>query len=286
MIAGGRIPGWAVGLSIFGTFLSSNTFLGVPGKAYSSNWNALVFSFSLPIAAWIASRWFVPFFRSIGSVSAYEHLEQRYGRWARVYAVICYLLTQVARMGTIMFGVSLGLQALTGWPIHWIIIVAGILITFYTLIGGIEAVIWTDVVQAIVLMVGAVVVLVLLWVETPGGVSGSFETAIANDKLSLGSWSADLTESTVWIVLAFGVFINLGNFGVDQNFVQRYQTAKSEPEARRAVWFGALLYVPISLLFFMIGSALFFALRRQHEDVGRGSKSSSIGLSSSRGCVF
>lgn len=257
MIAGGRIPGWAVGLSIFGTFLSSNTFLGVPGKAYASNWNSFVFSLSLPIAAWIATKWFVPFYRSMGSVSAYEHLEARYGLWARTYAVVCYLLTQIARMGTILFGVSLALKALTGWPIETIIITAGVLITFYTLVGGIEAVIWTDVIQAIVLMVGAVVVLVLLWWGTPGNVTGSFEIANANGKLSLGSWSADYAQSTVWVVMLFGIFINLGNFGVDQNFVQRYQTARTEPQARRAVWLGAILYVPISLIFFVIGSALF-----------------------------
>ena len=257
MIAGGRIPGWAVGLSIFGTFLSSNTFLGVPGKAFSSNWNSFVFSLTLPFAGWIATRWFVPFYRNVGSVSAYEHLEQRFGLWARVYAVICYLLTQIGRMGAIMFGVALGLRGLTGWPIEWIIIVSGLLVTLYTLIGGIEAVIWTDVIQSIVLSVGAVIVLALLWSETPGGMSGSFDVANQYNKLSLGSWSASLTESTVWVVFFFGLFINLGNFGVDQSYVQRYQTAKTEREAKRAVWLGALLYVPVSLLFFVIGSALF-----------------------------
>ena len=115
MSAGGALPGWAVGLSIFGTYLSSNTFLGVPGKAYGGNWNAFVFSLSLPVAAWLAVRYFVPFYRRSGEISAYHHLEHRFGRWARTYAVICYLLTQLARTGSILFGVSLALAALTGW---------------------------------------------------------------------------------------------------------------------------------------------------------------------------
>ena len=101
--ASGKIPGWAIGLSIYATFLSSNTFLGVPGKAFGGNWNAFVFSISMPLAAWIASKYFVPFYRSTGEISAYTHLEKRFGTWARTYAVVCFLLTQFARMGTIFF---------------------------------------------------------------------------------------------------------------------------------------------------------------------------------------
>jgi SSS family solute:Na+ symporter len=143
--ASGRIPGWAIGLSIYATFLSSNTFLGVPGKAFGSNWNAFVFSISMPLAAWIASKYFVPFYRSTGEISAYTHLEKRFGPWARTYAVICFLLTQFARMGSIFFGIALSLQALTGFSMQSIMIVMGICIIIYTVLGGIEAVIWTEV---------------------------------------------------------------------------------------------------------------------------------------------
>ncbi len=83
--ASGTIPGWAIGLSIYATFLSSNTFLGVPGKAFGGNWNAFVFSISMPFAAWIASKYFVPFYRKTGEISAYTHLEKRFGSWARTH---------------------------------------------------------------------------------------------------------------------------------------------------------------------------------------------------------
>src|SRR5687768_11586038 len=139
--ASGSIPGWAIGLSIYATFLSSNTFLGVPGKAFGTNWNAFVFSISMPVAAWIASKYFVPFYRNTGEVSAYTHLEKRFGPWARTYAVICFLLTQIARMGTIFFGIALSLQALIGYPMAAIMIVMGICIILYTVLGGMEAVI-------------------------------------------------------------------------------------------------------------------------------------------------
>ena len=158
MAASGMLPGWAVGLSIFGTFLSSTTFIGVPGKAYGGNWNAFVFSLTLPLAAWVAVKYFVPFYRASGEISAYHHLEKRFGPWARSYARACYLLTQLARVGAILFGVSMALHALTGWSLPAIIIGAGVAVTLYTLFGGIEAVIWTDVIQSLVLLAGAVVI--------------------------------------------------------------------------------------------------------------------------------
>ena len=117
MAAGGALPGWAVGLSIFGTFVSSISFLANPGKSFDANWNPFVFGLSLPIAAWIAIRYFVPFYRKSGEVSAYTHLEARFGPWARVYAVACYLLTQMGRIGTILYLVALALAPLTGWSV-------------------------------------------------------------------------------------------------------------------------------------------------------------------------
>jgi SSS family solute:Na+ symporter len=257
MAARHAVPGWAVGLSIFGTYLSSNTFIGVPGKAYGGNWNAFVFSLSIPVAAVLATRFFVPFYRRGGSISAYTHLEQRFGRWARTYTVICYLLTQLARMGAIMFGVAIALHALMGWDVAAIIIVTGVLVTFYTLVGGIEAVIWTDVVQAVVLTVGALLALALIVTRMPGGAAEAFEIAGNADKLSLGSLRVDFPTATVWTVLLYGVFINLTNFGIDQNYIQRYHTARTDRAAAASVWLGALVYVPVSALFFLIGSLLF-----------------------------
>ena len=265
MAASGALPGWAVGMSIFGTYLSSNTFVGNPGKGFGGNYNAYVFTLSLPIAAWIATKYFVPFYRRTGEISAYHHLEARFGLWARTYAMACYVLTQVARMGMIMYGVSLGMSALTGWDIRTIIIATGVLVTLYTLVGGIEAVIWTDVVQSVVLMGGAILMFAMLLFAMPDGPGQALAIARDADKLSLGSWQPDLTTNTVWVVLLFGVFINLTNFGIDQSFVQRYHTASSDAAAKRSVWIGALMYIPISLLFFAIGTALYSYYQTQPE---------------------
>ena len=257
MAAGGKLPFWVVGLSIFGTFVSSISFLGNPGKSFDANWNPFVFGLSLPIAAWVAARWFVPFFRRSGEVSAYTHFERRFGRWARVYAVVCYLLTQMGRVGTILYLVALALQPLTGWDVRTIIIVTGILVTIYTLVGGIEAVIWTDVIQSVVLTVGILLTLGLIFSRMPEGTGQVFEIAAHNGKFSLGSFGSTLSEPTFWVILVFGLFINLQNFGIDQSYVQRYATAESDRAACRSVWLGALLYIPISALLFLVGTGLF-----------------------------
>ncbi|MCY1719442.1 sodium:solute symporter [Prolixibacteraceae bacterium Z1-6] len=254
---GGKLPAWVVGMSIFATFVSSISFLALPGKAYVSNWNALVFSFAIPIAAIMASKFFVPLYRNLGSISAYNFLEVRFGAWARIYASLCYILTQLMRTGAILLLLALPLNALFGWNIKTIIIITGIAVIVYSMMGGIQAVIWTDAIQGIILIVGALVCAAILTFNMPEGPAQVFEIASANHKFSLGSFGASLTDSTFWVVLIYGLFINLQNYGIDQNFVQRYMTTSSEKKAKSSALFGALLYVPVSLVFFYIGTALF-----------------------------
>jgi len=257
MSAGRRVPGWAVGLSIVGTYVSSISFLALPSKAFSGDWNTFVFSLTLPITTWVAVRWFVPFYRRSGALSSYEHLEARFGPWARLYAVACYLLTQLARVGTILYLLALALAPLTGISIPALIVVTGVIVLAYTLYGGMAAVIWTDVVQTIVFIGGATACVAVLFAGMPEGPAHLWRLAATHDKFSLGSYSTDVGQSTVWVVLLYGVFINLQNFGIDQSFVQRYQTADSDAAARRSVWLGALLYLPISAAFLFIGTGLF-----------------------------
>jgi SSS family solute:Na+ symporter len=255
--ADGVAPGWVVALSILATYVSSISFLALPGRAFAGNWNAFVFSLSLPLAVWVAARWFVPYYRATGEVSAYSHLETRFGPWARVYAGVCYLLTQLARMGSVMFLMALPMRLLLGWEMHWVIILTGVSVIIYTMLGGIVAVMWSDAVQAIILMAGALLCLILLFARLPGGWSGGLDYAVSHDKFSLGSFGPSLGESTFWVVLAYGLVINLQNFGIDQNYVQRYVAARSETAARRSLWVGGLLYLPVSAVFFLIGTGLF-----------------------------
>jgi SSS family solute:Na+ symporter len=265
MVARHRLPTWVVGMSIFATYLSSITFLALPGKAYAADWSPWAFSLSLPFAAWVAARWFVPLYRSSADVSAYAYLERRFGLWARLYGATFYLLTQIARVATILFLAALPLEPLTGWNIVLVIVVTGALVTAYTSAGGIEAAIWTDVVQGVILVTGAAVCVVILLAGMPQGPGQLFAIAAENGKFSLGSLALDPYAAGFWVVFVYGIFINLQNFGIDQSYVQRYQTSRSLPEARRSVWFGALIYIPVSALFLFIGTALFAYYRAQPE---------------------
>lgn len=256
-VGGGRLPTWAIGMSIFATYVSSISFLALPGNAYATNWNGLVFSFSIPLAAWIAVKYFVPLYRQLQCESAYFYLEQRFGAWARIYTSCCYLLTQLARMGAIMYLLALPMNALLGWSIPSIIILIGFSVILYAMWGGIEAVIWTDAIQGILLIFGAFACLGVIFFTIPDGPEAVFRIAAGADKFSLGSFKLDFTTSTFWMILVYGLFINLQNFGIDQSYVQRYLTAKNEEEAKKATWLGSLLYVPVSFVFFFIGTALF-----------------------------
>ncbi|MBN1395083.1 MAG: sodium:solute symporter [Pirellulales bacterium] len=251
------LPGWVCGMSIFATYLSSISFLALPGKSFAENWNPFVFSLSLPLATWIAARWFLPYYRRSGEVSAYAYLEHRFGPWARVYAGVFYLLTQIARMGAVMYLMALPLSVLLGWDIRALILVTGLSVTLYTFVGGITAVIWTDALQAFVLIGGALFCLAAMLAGMPEGPGQVFAIAVKEGKFSLGSFGPSVGEATFWVVFAYGLTINLQNFGIDQSYVQRYIAAGSDREARKGLWLGGLLYIPVSALFFFIGTVLF-----------------------------
>jgi SSS family solute:Na+ symporter len=265
MAAGRSMPGWALGLSVFGSYISSISFLANPGKAYVDNWNPFVFAFAMPLAAWAAARWFVPFYRRSGEVSAYQHLEHRFGPWARTYAVVCFVLIQLARLGTILYLLALALEPLVGCDVKTIIIVAGVLVTVYPLVGGTEAVIWLGVVQAVVLLAGVLACITALLIGMPDGPGEIVRIAAEHGKFSLGSFGSSVSESTFWVVLLYGLVTHLQNLGIDQSYVQRYITAKTDGAAARSVWLGMWLYIPVSAAFFFVGTALFAFYRVQPE---------------------
>ena len=248
--AGRALPGWVVGMSIFATYVSSISYLAYPGKAYMADWNAFVFSLSIPIASYFAAKYFVPFYRSIGSVSAYSFLEERFGPWARIYASVCYLLTQFARMGSILYLLALPMNALLGWDIKTIIVITSIAIIAYSMLGGLKAVIWTEAIQGFILIGGALACLCVLMFKMPEGPAQVFRIAVTDHKFSLGSFGSSLTESTFWVCLVYGIFINLQNYGIDQNYVQRYLTAKDEKQAKFSALFGGGICLFLFRLYF------------------------------------
>jgi SSS family solute:Na+ symporter len=275
---GGRsIPGWALGMSVMATFLSSVTFLGVPGKAYTANWSSYVFSLTIPVACLISSMYFIPLYRRKLQTTAYEHLEHRFGYWARVYSGFSLIMLQIGRIAAVIFLLAKAMGALLGWEtnaqIAGIIIGLGILTVIYCSLGGFAAVVWTDVVQSFVLLGGVLVCVVVILFRIPGGAGQIFAVADENDKFSFGGWDFNFAMEAFWVVFLYGFVENIKNFGVDQNYVQRFVAAESDREARKSLWLGGLIYVPVSALFFFIGTAL-FAYYRSLEQLPEGFPSS------------
>ena len=258
------LSGWTVGLSLIGTNLSSITFLSFPEESYLNNWNSAVTLIAAVPVTWLVVHWIVPLHRRSRDISAYSHLEQRFGPWARNYATSCFVILQIGRIGAVMYLVSVAMHSLLGWDVHAIIVTTGLLVTIYSLLGGFEAVIWTDVMQTIVLSMGALVCVVLLVFGMPEGPGQIFEIARTHNKFSLGEFGPSLAEKTFWVMLVYAVFRDLALNLTDQNKVQRFKSAKSVGEAQKSVWL-LLLYVPLALMFFFIGTALFAFYQAQPE---------------------
>ncbi len=254
---GGRVPSWAIGLSIFATLVSSISFLALPAKAFATNWNAFVLSLTVPFMALVAAFVFVPLYRSLGSVSAYAFLEKRFGPWARMYGSACFLVMQTVRSGVILYLLAILLNTLFGWSVPAIILVVGLTTCVYSMLGGVLAVIWTDAVQSLVLMAGTLLCIGVLLFTMPDGISAAATRIWSEGKVSLGSFSlADWSTETFWVTFIYAVFINMQNFGVDQSFTQRYISAKNVRDAFKSVCLGSFLYVPVTLCFVAIGTLL------------------------------
>ena len=160
-------------------------------------------------------------------------------------------------MGAVLYLMALPMNALLGWDIWTVVLATGIAVTLYALVGGIVAVIYADALQTVVLIGGAALCALVMIHGVPGGAAEIVRVAAERGKFSLGSFGPALGEPTFWVVFVYGLAINLQNFGIDQNYVQRYVASRSDREARKSVWLGGLTYLPLSAVFLFIGTALF-----------------------------
>ena len=252
--AGGRIPWWAAGLSIFGTQLSAITFMAVPAMAYVSNWQKMINNFTIILVAPLVIFIFLPFYRRLNITTAYEYLEKRFNLAARLIGAIFFNIMQFGRIGIVLLLPSIALSVATGINQDLCIIAMGALCIAYTCMGGMEAVIWTDVTQVIILTIGAIVALVMLLTGSDGS---ALSAAIAEGKTSTFNMSFSLSSENFWVILIGGIALNLVSYGSDQSVIQRYMTTPSEADAKKSIWTNAILSIPATFLFFAIGTALF-----------------------------
>ena len=254
---GGRIPAWAVGISIFATLISSVTFLAYPGAAYSGNWILLVQGLMVPIVLVALIGVIVPLFRKVIRLSTYEYFERRFGLFARLYSSLAFTLGHFSKAGTVFFLVSMALATFLNIDIYVVVIVLGVTIIVLTLLGGMEAIVWMDVVQGALLIGGGLICVMVLLFLPEGGPSEMMRIAGEYDKIDFGPYDWDLTQLTFIVMVLNGIFYALQKYGTDQTIVQRYLAARNDREAKKAAFIGVLMSVPIWALFMFIGTCLF-----------------------------
>lgn len=266
-VAGRSYPGWLLGISLFGATISSISFVAYPADAFRTGYLRYIICITLPLAVLIASRFFVPFFRRGRIISVFEYLEKRFGPRIRVYGATVFIISQCFRISLVQFLVALLVHNITGWDVTVCILLGGVVTAYYTIAGGIQAVIWTDVVESLVLVGGALMILgVILW-KLPEGFGqlisiarqdGKFMfTEMRDGQLAPIPWGLSLSRKTVVMLLLVGLFQWLGEYSTNQEVIQKYCAAKSAREARRAMWLNCLFCVPTWGYFMFLGTALY-----------------------------
>ena len=267
-VGGRSFSGWVIGLSLVGTSISSITFLSFPADAFKTTWIRFITTWSMPLGLLIAAYVFLPFFRRRRITSAYEYLEERFGPSVRVYGGITFFISQLVRVSLILYLVSLLMHEMTGLSPIVSVLISGVFVALYTIIGGIKAVIWTDVIQTVVLVLGGLLTLGVIVYHLPGGLGQIFSVAFADGKLSLSEltdenvfrpieWNFSITKKTGTMLFLVGLTNWLTEYSANQNTVQRYAAAKSTYEARKAMLVCVLSSLPIWAFYMFIGTSLY-----------------------------
>jgi len=264
-VAGRSIPGWAAGLSLLATIITSVTFIAYPGAAYSGDWTLLVPGIMFVVVIAALGPVIVPFFRHVVTMSVYEYFGKRFGPGVRMYASFAFATGHFAKMGFVFYLLALSVSGITGWPIVWIIIVLGVITIFYTLLGGLKGVIWTDVAQGFILWTSVAVTICLLLFSSHAGAGNMLRLIVSHHKMDLGGLDFNLAKPTFWTMAIYGLFFYLQKYTADQTVVQRYLAAKSDRSSLRGMMMGASLCLPIWTAFMFIGSLLWAFYRLTDE---------------------
>ncbi|MCH8121453.1 MAG: sodium/solute symporter [Planctomycetes bacterium] len=257
MVAGRSIPAWAAGLAVMSAYTSSISYIATPGKAFDSNWNPIIFSLCILPVTWLVCKYAVPYYRKTQLISVYSFLEERIGAWGRVYAALAFVLYMIGRVAVILYLASLLVSTFVPWNIGVVIIIIGLITIVYTLLGGMEAVIWTDVMQSVIMIAGILFCAVSLSFHVFSGPEPLIQAAIDSNKFSFGSWDLSLSSRTIWVMIIYGITEALRSLLADQNYVQKYCSVSTEREAKRSIWIAMLIYIPLTAVFLYIGTTLF-----------------------------
>ncbi|WP_339923728.1 sodium/solute symporter [uncultured Cyclobacterium sp.] len=267
-LAGKRIPWWAAGLSIYGTQLSAITFMAIPVIVYATNWRLAVGSFMILAIVPLIIKFYLPFFKRLNITTAYEYLELRFDVRVRLLGSLTFIVFQLARMGVVLYLPAIAISSVTNMDIFLCIAIMGVFSTIYTVLGGIEAVIWTDVIQVVVLLGGALLSIFIAIANIDGGFSTVIDVGMQFHKFKLVDWSWDYTQLVFWVAVVGFFFLNLIPYTSDQVVIQRYLTVRDEKAAAKSLWTNGIITIPGIFLFFGLGTVLFVYYLTNPEKIG------------------
>ncbi|HVJ67763.1 MAG TPA: sodium/solute symporter [Caulifigura sp.] len=258
LLAGQDVHWIVVAISVLAALFSGISYIGIPAESFFYDLTMFWAVVSFLIATPIATVLFLPFFRQLGIYTAYEYLERRFDNRLRYFAAGCFILRGTCYLALAISAPGLVVSEMTGWPFAACAIGSGLAATAYTTLGGMKAVIWTDSVQFVVLCGGILVIIGCAAAGVPGNVLGAFELAAADGKMRWLNASPNPTiRVTIWGALIGGTCNNLVQLVTDQISVQRYLTARSLNEAKRALWLKLGLTLPLLATFYLAGTVLY-----------------------------
>lgn len=252
-----KIPWWAVGISLYATGTSAISFLAIPTKTYVTNQVYGLGTLWGPIFMVLAAFTIIPILRGIKITSTYEYLEARFSNAVRLFGAVISIAFQLGgRMSVVLLLPSLALAAVTGVNVFVAIAIMGGLAILYTVIGGITAVIWTDVLQVVILFGGTILAFFMMVSGTDGGFQGFLDINNSYGKLHAVEWGWDLTLPVFWVFM-LNQLMTQAAMPSDQVMVQRVLTTPTVKDARKSYILLGLIVVPGTILFHLLGSSLF-----------------------------
>ena len=257
--AGGRVPALVTAMSIYATALSSISFIAIPASVYNNSWLLGMAPLGIILMVLWAAYTFVPFFRRVNVTTAYEYLGRRFDNSFRLIGSLTFILFHVVRMAIVIYLPTLAIQQVvpTLNPVL-ITIVVSIFCVAYTSMGGIEAVLWSDAVQTVVLLLGAFLVIIVGFSSAPEGVGQGFKLLADDGKIiSPDFFSLDLAKSSIWVMIVGGFVNSIYSYVGSQDIVQRYATNKDEHEAKKSLFMNVPLLCTSIVIFIGMGSALY-----------------------------
>ena len=261
-LASRSVPGWVVAFAIVGTMIGSTTFVGHPGNVYARDmWNLPAF-LMLPVVMVVVSRRVIGFYRRTVRMSVYDYLERRFSYSARAYGAAAFIVSRIVDMSATLYFLALPVSFLTGIDVWWIILIVGAVTLAMTVAGGIAAVVYSDVLQGVLLIGGGLVCLGITLFRPEQGPGAVLRTAWEGGKFGLGEADFSWFQDNIWFYLVGGGIWAVQRYALDQHVVQKYLVAKTDREARASAYVGAVACLPIWLLFLAFGACLwaFFQL--------------------------